>query len=261
MTLPMLLHLLGSMVLLTLVRTTSADDPLTFIGWAILLGGLAWAIAKVKGSSRGLTLGCMLVGILAMGLMVCGGMGMIAGLGLDETSAHQAEVVLAGLWPLLWFAATVSLLTVERVRAANPMVLPRSRARQAAWAGLSTALGLACLLPLNYLAHEHNERWDHSYFKTAQPGSSTLALVENLTDPVQAYLFFPHTSDVTEEIRTYFDQLDAARFEVSFVEHALEGDLAKELKVRCGAGGKQVGCVPCGYTACGGRAAGVGGGV
>lgn len=232
MTLPLLFHLLGSMVLLALVRTTSADDLVTVIGWAILLCGLAWSIAKVKGSSRSLTLGSLMAGIAAMGLMVAGGMDVVTGLELDETGTQQMEALLAGAWPLLWFIATMVLLSVERVRAANPVVLPRMRAKQAALAGLSAAFGLACLLPLNYLAHEHNERWDHSYFKTAQPGVSTQALVENLADPVQAYLFFPHTSDVTEEIRTYFDQLDAPRFEISYVDHALEGELAKELKVQ-----------------------------
>jgi hypothetical protein len=232
MTLPLALHLLGSMVLLGLVRTTSAEDPLTAIGWAILLGGLALAIARVKGSTRGLTLGSMMVGILALGLMVAGGLGVLDGLSLEGEALGRAEVILAGLWPLLWFCATLTLLAVEWVRAANPVVLPRARARQAALAGLSAAFGIACLLPLNYLAHEHNERWDHSYFKTASPGSATQSLVENLTDPVQAYLFFPHTSDVTEEIRTYFDQLGAPGLEISYVDHALEGELAKELKVQ-----------------------------
>ena len=190
MTLPLLFHLLGSMVLLALVRTTSADDLVTVIGWAILLCGLAWSMAKVKGSCRSLTLGSLMAGIAAMGLMVAGGMDVVTGLELDETGTQQLEALLAGAWPLLWFIATMVLLSVERVRAANPVVLPRMRAKHAALAGLSAAFGLACLLPLNYLAHEHNERWDHSYFKTAQPGVSTQALVENLADPVQAYLFF-----------------------------------------------------------------------
>jgi hypothetical protein len=88
------------------------------------------------------------------------------------------------------------------------------------------------LFPVNYLAHENNERWDHSYFKTATPGTATLGMVQNLTNPVDAYLFFPHTSDVTEEVRTYFDQLHGDAFSIHFVDQALEAELAKELKVQ-----------------------------
>ncbi len=232
MTLSLVLHLVGSLLLLALVRTLGADDPVTVIGWATLLGGLAMSIATVRGSTRRYTVGSLLVGILALGLMVGGQLGLVDGLGLDAEAAKKAEVVLAAAWPLIWFCATLTLLAVERVRAANPMALPMARSRLVALTGLSTALGLACLVPLNYLAHEHNERWDHSYFKTASPGTSTQALVENLAQPIRAYLFFPHTSDVTEEIRTYFDQLDAPQMEISYVDQALEGELARELKVQ-----------------------------
>jgi hypothetical protein len=230
MTLPLSLHLLGSIVLLALVRTTSPTDPVTAVGWVVLLAGVALTWVQVKHSARLLTLSSQLVGLLSLVLMVLGGFGVLDS--MEPEALAKAEVAIAALWPLLWLCATLSLISVERARAANPVVLTRARARAAALAGLSTALGLACLFPINYLAHEHNERWDHSYFKTAEPGAATQTLVENLSDPVQAYLFFPHTSDVTEEIRTYFDQLQAPGFEITYVDHALEGELAKELKVQ-----------------------------
>ncbi len=232
MTPALLLHLVGSLLLLALVRTLGADDPVTVIGWACLLGGLAYTIAKVRGSSRRYTVISLLFGILALALMVGGQLGCVDALGLEQDGLKKAEVVLAGLWPLMWLCATFTLLSVERVRAANPIALPDARSRLAALAGLSTALALACLLPLNYLAHENNERWDHSYFKTATPGTSTQAIVENLANPVRVYLFFPHTSDVTEEIRTYFDQLEAPNLDITYADQALEGELAKKLKVQ-----------------------------
>ena len=62
---------------------------------------------------------------------------------------------------------------------------------------------LCSLFPINYIAQEKNVRWDLGYFKTAMPGTSTISLAENLTEPIQAYLFFPNTSKVRQEIRTF----------------------------------------------------------
>ena len=104
-------------------------------------------------------------------------------------------------------ASLVPLWTVERVRAASPVVLSTSRVSEAGQGGLSLGLALALLFPLNHLASANNVRWDHSYFKTASPGEVTLATIANLDEPIQAWLFFPTTSDVTQEVRTYFDQI------------------------------------------------------
>jgi hypothetical protein len=126
---------------------------------------------------------------------------------------------------------------VERVRSASPVMLPKKRISEAGFAGLGIAFAISMMFPLNYVAHETNVRWDHSYFKTASPGDVTLASIENLEEPIQAWLFFPTTLDVTEEIRTYFDQIAShpgasSKIDIAFVDHALEGDLAKELKVQ-----------------------------
>ena len=98
------------------------------------------------------------------------------------------------------------------------------------WLGFSFLL--CSLFPINYIAQEKNIRWDLGYFKTAMPGTSTISLSENLTEPIQAYLFFPNTSKVRQEIRTFFDQIPQNRMTVTYLDHALEPDLAKKLKVR-----------------------------
>ena len=36
------------------------------------------------------------------------------------------------------------------------------------------------VVALNYVAHESNTRWNVSYFKTTDPGTSTKNIVENL---------------------------------------------------------------------------------
>ena len=77
-----------------------------------------------------------------------------------------------------------------------------------------------------------NKRWDFGYFKTARPGTATQSMVAGLADPVTTYLFFPTASDVTEELRTYFGDLPEGELTIEYVDHALEPELAKQLKIR-----------------------------
>ena len=69
-------------------------------------------------------------------------------------------------------------------------------------------------------------------FKTATPGESSISLVENLSDPVTVYLFFQLGMDVTDEIRTYFDELPTDNLDIRYVDKDIEPTLAKELSVQ-----------------------------
>jgi hypothetical protein len=158
---------------------------------------------------------------------------MVDAIGFSEDIAEaRYSTVVTALWPIIWLAGTLPFLAVERSLAVSPLLVMPARVKEAAGGGLSMALALALLFPLNYLASEHNARWDFGYFKTASPGTSTQALVSGLDAKVRAYLFFPSNTDVREEVRTYFDQLSSPNLEILFVDHALEPELAKELKVR-----------------------------
>lgn len=199
------------------------------------LQGLSAASPDQKGPHR---LGVIFGGLALLSLLVYGlaTEGVVDALAFaDEQGEDRYEVVITALWPILWLAGTLPMLAVDRVLAANPVVVVASRAKDAAMGALGFSLALSMLFPLNYLAHQTNERWDFGYFKTARPGTSTVSMVEGLQEPVAVYLFFPISSDVTEELRTYFDVLDQAggeNFVVSYVDHALEPDLTKELKIR-----------------------------
>jgi hypothetical protein len=177
------------------------------------------------------------VSIFALAGIVAVALDQVDLLGLDEEGRSRAEVMIQAGLALLLFVAVVPLIAVDRVRSASPVMLPGARISEAGFAGLGIAFAISMLFPLNYVAHETNIRWDHSYFKTASPGDVTLASIENLQEPIQAWLFFPSTLDVTEEIRTYFDQIAdhpgaSEKIDVTFVDHALEGELARELKVQ-----------------------------
>ena len=211
-------------------------------GVGLLLGGLG-LIARDRGraaedqrAGHQLALGAGILGLLSLVVYAIGTEPAVDALGFaDEEAEHRYETIVSAVWPILWLAASVALVTVDRVLAANPMLVQANRTRDAFMGGLGLAFALSLLFPLNYLATEHNERWDYGYFKTARPGTSTQGLVGSLEEPINVFLFFPNSSDITDELRTYFDLLDEAGGDalvVSYVDHALEPELAKDLRIR-----------------------------
>lgn len=177
-----------------------------------------------------------IIGVVGVAVYALGIEPVVDALGFsDEEAEDRYETLLAAIWPIVWLSGVLPMLAVDRVLALHPVAVMAHRTRDAAVGALGVAFALSLLFPLNYLASEHNERWDFGYFKTARPGTSTLGMVGALEEPIAAYLFFPTSSDVTEELRTYFEALDEAGGEqlvVSYVDHALEPELAKELRVR-----------------------------
>jgi len=236
-------YIAGMFLLLLGERIFGGDDPtrygLSGVGLLIVLAGLGLAGATRSNASHdqkaahdqallfgGIGLGSLLVYALSLDTVV-------NAIGFDDATVEaRYGTVITAVWPIIWLAGTLPFIAVERALATSPLLVMPSRVKEAAGGGLSMALAIAILFPLNYLATQHNQRWDFGYFKTAQPGTSTQALVSGLDAPVRAYLFFPANTDVREEVRTYFDQLEGGNFEVSFVDHALEPELAKDLKVK-----------------------------
>jgi len=241
MSVPVMLYLAGSGVVLLLTRLGGGPTDPMFqaqgLGWLLILASLLNLLRTQPASdgaarARRWSIGCELVGTVALLGIVGLTLNQLDLLSLDEEGRARAEVVAQSLCALLWFLSTIPLFTVDRVQCASPVMIPVGRVSEAGYGGLSVALAISMLFPLNYLAHEHNVRWDHSYFKTASPGDVTLGTLDALDAPVQAWLFFPSTSDVTEEVRTYFDQIQSVNLEVAYVDQALEAELAKELKVQ-----------------------------
>lgn len=157
---------------------------------------------------------------------------VLRALTLSEDGEHHFRVVMSAAWTLTLLLGTLPFLAVDRAIAGSPVVITPGRVRDASVAALTMAMTIAAAFPLNYLATQHNKRWDLGYFKTAMPGSTTQNIVEALSEPIRAVLFFPTSSDVTQEVRTYFDQIEGGNLTVEYVDHALEPELAKDLKVR-----------------------------
>jgi len=238
-----ILYLAGMFLLLLGERIFGGDDPtrygLSGLGVLLAVAGVGLAFSRRNGANpdqQPAHSQAVIYGGVGLSSLLVYGLGLdtvVDGIGFSEdiAEAHYTTVVSAA-WPILWLAGTLPFLAVERSLAISPLLVMPSRVREAAGGGLSLALAFAMLFPLNYLAAEHNQRWDFGYFKTASPGTSTQALVSGLDTEVRAYLFFPANTDVREEVRTYFDQLQAPNLQIEFVDHALEPELAKELKVR-----------------------------
>ncbi|MCK6521814.1 GldG family protein [Myxococcota bacterium] len=155
-----------------------------------------------------------------------------SGLGLSEEGLKRFTVSLSAIWPILWLAAMVPLILVDLAIQDTPKLVQPVRIRQAIDNGLIAALGFALVFPLNYLATQHNKRWDFAYFKTTAPGDSTRAIVESLSEPVVVRVFLPTASEVSAEVMPYFQSLAGGNLTVELVDHAADPELAKRLKVR-----------------------------
>lgn len=152
-------------------------------------------------------------------------------LGLGEEAARRWSVVMQALWPIVLLIASVPLVLIDLAIEDTPMVQP-VRIRQATQNGLIAALGFSLIFPVNYLATEHNKRWDLAYFKTTTAGESTRAIVDALESPVVVRVFLPTASDVAEEVMPYFKALEGPTLTVELLDHAAEPVLAKDLKIR-----------------------------
>lgn len=236
-----LLHFAGAGLVLLLGRLGGGPTSLLFqaqaLGWLLTIAALAMTVrnsSEEEGSraARRWSLIGQGVGLLGLAGVLVLSLDKLDALGFDDESRLRAEVVLSAINAIALLASSALLLCVDRLRVASPVMLPAGRVNNAAYAGLSVAFSIALLFPLNFLASENNVRWDYSYFKTASPGEVTLGTVSNLDEPVQAWLFFPAQLDVTEEVRTYFDQIQHPMLEVAYVDQALETELAKELRVQ-----------------------------
>lgn len=221
---------------------TTIEYSLTGLGELLILGALALRVKARKAAPsadvgdahkralifQGIALGSLLV----YGLTVDP---VVDALGFDDDAASRWVVCWSAVWPILWVVGMFPLLLLDLAIASSPLAIQKLRVDQAVQNGLIGALGLSLVFPLNYLATEHNERWDLAYFKTTEVGGSSVALVTNLTEPVTARIFLPTSSDVRSELVPYFEELQAANptmFQVQVLDHAAEPALAKELKIR-----------------------------
>lgn len=136
------------------------------------------------------------------------------------------------IWPVIWLCGTVPMLVVDHALRNSPVVAPPKRIRQALNHGLAAALGIALVFPVNYIASNHDTRWDLAYFKTTDVGGATRSIVDSLKEPVHVYAFYPPTADVLPEIEGYFEKLEGEKLTFRRVDQTANPALARRLQIR-----------------------------
>ncbi|MCB9779653.1 MAG: Gldg family protein [Alphaproteobacteria bacterium] len=202
---------------------------LALLGLGLLLRGRSDRPADQQGPYN-LAAGFGLLGLSSLALHALTADAVLGG--LDPEQADQARIVLHSLAPIAWLAGTLPLLSIARAITLSPARLIPKLVQQGAMSALAVSFALSMLVPLNYLAAEHNQRWDLGYFRTAQAGARTQAMVAGLEEPVRVVAFFPTGSEVGAEVETYFGPLVTDQLTFERVDHALEPVLAEELKIR-----------------------------
>jgi hypothetical protein len=158
--------------------------------------------------------------------------GVVRGLTFAQEAEERWLGVWRSLWPVVWLLGTVPLLVVDHALVSSPVMTPRRRVRDMVAHGLVAAMGIALVFPVNYIANERKERWDLAYFKTPTPGTATQAVAEGLQAQVDVRIFMPPSSEVAQELRNYFREIESPNLRVEIIDQAAEPRLAKALSVR-----------------------------
>jgi hypothetical protein len=177
-------------------------------------------------------------GLIAVGLALYGlTLDSVAGsiVGTESESLYRWQGALGSIWPILALTGFLPIVMLDIVALNHPVRLPRGAAASALTSGLSAGLAVALMFPVNYIAQRNEVSYDVAYFQTTRAGESTLAIVNKLSEPVEATLFFAPGSDVGREVRPYFDTVAAASngmLTINEIDQALAPALAEELKIR-----------------------------
>lgn len=211
------------------------------LGLLIVIGALvlrAFAWSKSTGARRqGHALALGWTGVVVGSLVIYGLTlsPVTSAVGLDEDGVARWNGVWGSLFPIATLLGLLPIFQLDRLLAVHPVLMPAGAARSMQLSGVASALAIALVFPVNYLAKQHDQEWDVAYFRTTRPGESTTALVTTASEPIEAVLFFPAGNDVGRELEPYFAGLAAAsggRMTVKLVDQALDPKLAEELKVR-----------------------------
>lgn len=235
---PTILYLVGSFAIFLAERMFGGND---LVRWTLIGLGALLAVLAVGGRlstferhpvATKLGVAFYAISMSSALLYVLQLKDVIEVFGFADDTTKELRVALQAAIPLAWLVGALPAFGINRTLAASPHSVHPLRVSAAWEGGLAVALGLGMLFPLNYLAHEHNERFDFGFFKTTAVGDATRKIVDSLSEPVRVVLFFPPSSDVLSELRPYFDDLEGDHLSVEVMDHAMDPETAKEWKIR-----------------------------
>jgi hypothetical protein len=237
-------------------HTSSARLIATGLGLVLVVGftGLrVWAMLASHDARRRVErtlLFCHLgaaVALLLYALTTPTGMSVIGQSGLTGKGLEHFTGAMTVLWLIVATASVVPLFMIEislgtprrdrfdikRSADAELEGVEYLRVREIGWSGLSVALALAFTMVTCRVAEERNVSKDVSYFKTSEPGQSTINIAKSLSEPLKVLLFFPSANGVKDEVATYFASLASSSGKVQIEEYDryVSAELAAKYKV------------------------------
>lgn len=152
-------------------------------------------------------------------------------------SFDKVSSLVAVAWPALLLLGAIPVAFIQqalfsmtdgegRAEAIEP-----HRVRYSTQSGVSLALVIVFVGAVNYVATERNIKLDYARFRSSRPSEATRKVIQNLSKPIRATLFFPTGNEVREQIQPYFEDLAAQsdRFKFEVLDQVLEPAKAREL--------------------------------
>jgi hypothetical protein len=243
MSLSTVAYLAGMLAMFVAERLLDGHEGLQWIVRVAALVGIGFAVgarlrprpgAKGEGEALGRRMALIALLVGASSLLVYLGTTdtVVKGMKLGEEAEARWLGVFSVAWPIVLLLGTVPLLVLDHALQSSPVMIPVGRIRAAMTHGLVAAMGLCLVFPLNYVASKKNERWDLAYFKTPTPGTATRAIVDSLPKPVEVRIFMPPSSEVAQELRSYFAGIEGPNLSVEILDQAAQPRLAQALGVR-----------------------------
>jgi hypothetical protein len=241
------IYLVGLVMVFVAERVISTHETAR---WATGLAGLAAVVGATvlrfvmlppsRGDRRGieLLLGALsAAGLVALGLYYAttapldGWLGLTTG---DVSARENHRALLTVAWVVLLTMTVLPMVLAEAAlfpmrRALRP---EGRRVRAAAASGVVIAEALAYSALIVYAVSTLDIKVDYSYFKTSEPGESTLRIARSLDQPVTVYAFFPQVNEVKNEVAGYLKGLaaKAPKLKVEFKDRLLVPELARKLR-------------------------------
>lgn len=201
----------------------------TFTGLGLLAALMVIAQARSRGKSA---IGYTFVHLLGLLLSIAGAETGQELFGVSDHNLKIWSVSLQSLGAIAIVAAFFPLFALHHLFSLGSKHANTERIKNISLLWLGTAFAITSLFPLNYIGSDTNQRWNVGYFKTAIPGESSISIVDNLEEPITAYLFFRLGMDVTDEVRGYFDQLPQKNMNIIYVDKDKEPELSKDLGIK-----------------------------
>ena len=177
-------------------------------------------------------------GVLALalyGLTTDRGMDLAGIARMGEPGRTQTIDLLTVAWVALIAISTLPMIFAETaLRPMRSAERPESRrVRAATEAGLTLGMAAVYLSLFVYAASSVDLDVDFSYFKTSRPSESTKKIAASVSDPIRVVAFFPHVSEVKNEVERYLNELRAGapKLRIEVLDRLMVPKTARDLRV------------------------------